>query len=89
VKPTQLLPLIALLLAVACDDDRQVQSKAPTAPVTASVVADSSPRAASTVCRSYNRELNAVQTLQAQSPGDAALQEKVSTLNAVISDACR
>lgn len=83
-----LFPVFALLLAVACED-REEPTKAPTAPVTAVTAAESLAHAASTVCRSYTKELNAAKALQVQQPGDGGLQKKVTTLNEVIADACR
>lgn len=85
-----LLSLAALTAAVACDD-RQEETKSPTAPVAQQVAPDAAlvGDSASTICRAYSRELVATKGLQTQNPQDDKLRLKVTTLNAVIADACR
>ena len=78
------LPL--LLLGVSCSDDRDTAATLGPS-LSMNTVASHGPN--STICVAYNRQLALANAQLGISPGNAALEHRISVLNGVIRDACR
>jgi hypothetical protein len=90
VKRIVALSLATLLAVLACED-RPEDQKAVTAPTMQKVLATDSSAGLdsnSTICRAYSTELAVAKASQVQYPQDDKLRAKITTLNAVIADAC-
>ena len=84
-KGIALFSVAVLLFWTACAD----QPEGPRAPLTGPTASLKQALVTATVCVAYRKELETAKGQAAASPDQAALQQRVDALSAVIADACR